>query len=147
ELRHLAGDVAVQFTLSLAFELGLWDLDTDYRGESFADVVAREIFFDVFEQALRLTEGVDGPGERGAEAGEVRTAIDRVDVIREARNIFGVEVVVLQRHFHAELAAVRQILLGLEVNRLVVQDRLALVEQLDELGDTAGIEELGGLFL
>ncbi len=60
-----------------------------------------EVFFHVLEQPGLLAEGVDGARQRGAEAAEVRAAIDGVDVVGEAEDVFGVAVVVLQRHFHA----------------------------------------------
>ena len=53
-----------------------------------------------------------------------------------------VAVVVLQRHFHGQRAAVRQFAFGFEVDRLVVQDRLAPVQVLDEFRDAAGVVEL-----
>ena len=90
-----------------------------------------------------LAEGVDGAGERRAEAGQVRAAIHGVDVVGEAEDVLRVAVVVLQRHFHGERAGVvGQLAVGLEVDRLFVQHRLAAVEVLDEFGDAAGVQEL-----
>ena len=66
-------------------------------------------------------------------------------LLAKLRDVLRVGVVVLQRHFHAEDAAVGQLALGLEVDRLFVQHLLALVEMLDEFGDAAGVQELGGL--
>src|ERR1035438_7173638 len=43
ELRHEAGDIAVELALGLAFELRLRHLHADHRGETFPHVVAREI--------------------------------------------------------------------------------------------------------
>ena len=81
---------------------------------------------------------VDGAGERGAEAGEMRAAVDGVDVVGEAEDGFGVAVVVLERD--VDFDAVAQ---GLHDDGLVVQHGLAAVEMLDELGDAAGVSELG----
>ena len=64
----------------------------------------------------------------------MRSAIDGVDVVGEAEDRLGVCVVVLQRNLHDDVA-----LLGLHVDGLLVQHLLALVEQLDELGDAAGV--------
>ena len=72
--------------------------------------------------------GVDGAGQRAAEAAQVRAAIHGVDVVGEAEDVFRVAVVVLQRDFHGEHAAVRQLALAFEVDRLVVQDGLAAVQ-------------------
>ena len=82
----------------------------------------------------RLAGGVDGAGEGGLEAGKMRAAIDRVDVVGEGEDGFGVRVVVLHGDLHGHLIA-----LGFHVNRLVVQDGFALVEVLDELRDAADV--------
>ncbi len=73
-----------------------------------------------------------------AEAGEMRAAVDGVDVVGEAEDGFGVAVVVLQRD--VDLDAVAQ---SLHDDGLVVQHGLAAIEMLDELGDAAGVAELG----
>ena len=39
---------------------------------------------------------VEGAGERGAEAGDVRAAVDRVDVVGEGEHVLGKAVVVLE---------------------------------------------------
>ncbi len=125
ELGHVALNIAIQLAFGLAFELWLRQLDADHGGQTFAHVVASEILFYVLEQARSLAEVVDGAGQRGAETAQVRTAIDGVDVVGEAENRFAVAVVVLQRDFHGERAAIRQLALALEVDRLLVQDGFA----------------------
>jgi hypothetical protein len=84
----------------LPFELRLRNLHADHGGEAFAHVVAAEIFLHVFEQARLLAEGVDGAGQRAAEAAQMRAAIHGVDVVGEAEQRFRIAVVVLQRDFH-----------------------------------------------
>ena len=106
----------------------------------------RQVLLDVLEQPCRLAGRIDRAGESAAEPAEVRAAIDGVDVVREAENVLGVAVVVLQRDFHREDAAVRHLALGLEMNRLFVQDALAAVQMLDELGDAAARNETRVLF-
>ncbi len=115
----------------------LRELHADDDDETFADVIAAEVFLDVLEEAERLAGGVDGAGERGLEAGEVRAAINGVDVVGEGEDRLGVGVVVLQRNLHGHVVP-----LGFHVDRLFVEDLLALVEVLDELGDAADIFEL-----
>ncbi len=134
ERLHDAGDVGVELALGLAFELRLRQLDADDDNEAFAHVVAGEVLLDVLEEAELLAGDVDGARQRRAEAGEMRSAIDGVDVVGEAEDGLGVGVVVLQRNLHDDAA-----LLGLHVDGLLVQHLLALVEQLDELGDAAGV--------
>ncbi len=70
----------------------------------------------------------------------MRTAVNGVDVVGKTENRFGVCVVVLQTNFHGHAVA-----LGFHVNRLVVQHLLAAIEMLDELGNPAGVFELGQL--
>ncbi len=74
----------------------------------------------------------------GAEAGEVRAAVDGVDVVGEAEDRLGVAVVVLERDLDLDVVAHR-----FHHDGLVVQHRLAAVEVLDELGDAACVLELG----
>ena len=137
---HDACDVGIQLALGLAFELRLRQLDADHGHQTFANVVSGEIFFYVFEQAHLLAGVVDGAGQRGAEAGEMRAAIDGVDVVGKAENGFRVGVVVLHADFHGHAVA-----LGFHVDGLVVERLLAAVQVLDELGDAAVVFELGVL--
>jgi hypothetical protein len=67
----------------------------------------------------------------------VNAAIHRVDVVGKGKDRLGVGVVVLQRNLHGHVVT-----LGLHVDRLFVQDLLALVQVLDELGDASDILEL-----
>ena len=116
---------------------GCEQLDADDGDETFAHVVAAEVFLHVLEESHRLADGVDGARERGLEAGEMRAAVDGVDVVGEGEDGLGVGVVVLQRDLHGDAVA-----LGFHVDGLVVQNLLALVQVLDELGDAADVLEL-----
>ena len=137
ECLHHAGDVGIQLALGLAFKLRLRQLHADDGDQAFANVVAGEVFFYVFEQAHLLAGVVDGAGQRGAEAGKVRAAIDGVDVVGEAENVLRIAVVVLQADFHVHAVA-----FGFHVDRLVVQHLLAAVQMLDEFRDAAVVLEL-----
>ena len=54
---------------------------------------------EVLEEVFLLAVGVQRAGERGAEAGQVRAAIDRVDVVDVAVDVFGVFAAVLEGDF------------------------------------------------
>ena len=142
ELNDKAADVAVQLALGLSFELRLRQFHADHGRQSFANVVAGQVLFDVFEQAACLAVGIDGARERAAEAAEMRSAVHGVDVVGEAENVLRVAVVILQRHFHGEHAAVRQLALAFEMDRLFVQHALAAIQVLDELRDAAAVMKL-----
>ena len=76
----------------------------------------------------------------------MRAAIHRVDVVGEAENALRIAVVVLQRDFHRQRAAVvRQLAFGFEVDGLLVQHGLAVVQMLDELRDAAAVQKLVAL--
>ena len=137
---HDAGYVGIQFALGLAFELGLRQLYADHGYQAFADVVSGQIFFYVFEQAHLLAGVVDGAGQRGAEAGEMRASVDGVDVVGETENGFRVGVVVLEADFDVHV-----VLVGFHVDGFVVERLLAAVEVLDEFGDAAVVFEFGAL--
>ena len=128
-----SGDVGVELALGLAFELRLRQLDADHGDQALAHIVAGEILLQVLEQAERLAGGVDGARERGAEALQMRAAIDGVDVVGEGEDGFAVGVVVLQADFDDQAFLLHR----LHVNGLFVEDVFALVEMLDELGDAA----------
>ena len=72
-----------------------------------------------------------------AEAGEVRAAFVRVDVVREGVDDLGVAVVPLQRDLDVDA-----VLLAVHVDRLLVDRRLVLVQVLDERDDAAFVVEL-----
>src|SRR5262249_19342678 len=132
DLLDVALDVAVEFAFGLAFKLRLREAHADNRDEAFTNVVAGDagFVFLLFKHAVGGSEVVDSAGQRGTETGEVRTAIDGVDGIREGENVFAVAVVVLQCDFDFDVAA-----LAFHVDRRIVQSLLAAVEVLDEFGD------------
>ena len=72
ERLHGAGDIGVELALGLSFELRLRQLHADYSYQAFANVVAREVFLHVLEQPKLLSGIVDGAGQRGAEARQMR---------------------------------------------------------------------------
>ena len=122
--------------LGLALELGVLELDRDHRGQPLADVVAGEVLVFLLEQALAARVGVQRPGQRRAEAGEVGAALVGVDVVGEAEDRFLVGGVPLHRDL--DLAVVG---LALEVDGLAVQRVLVLVEVGDEVDDAALVVE------
>ena len=72
-----------------------------------------------------------------AEAGEVRAAFVRVDVVREGVDDFRVAVVPLQGDLDVDA-----VLLAVHVDRLLVDRRLVLVQVRDERDDAAFVVEL-----
>ena len=142
ELLDEAFDVAIQLALRLAFELRLRELHGNDGDEAFAHVVTidRDFVLLLFEHAGGAGVVVERARERGAEAGEVRAAVNGVDRVGEGKNIFGVAVVVLQRDFDIHLGA-----LAFHVDRGIVKRLLAAIQMLDEFGDAAGEAEFGFL--
>jgi len=117
-----------QLVLGLVAELRVGVLDRDDRRQPLADVVAAEAVLEVLEQPRRLGVGVDGAGQRGAEAGEVRAAVLVLDVVREAVDRVLVGIVPLQRDVD-----LRPVDVTLHGDRLVVDGGLRGVEIGDEL--------------
>src|SRR5437667_9208494 len=72
----------------------------------------------------------------------MRSTVDRIDVVSEAKHALGISVVVLQPNLHGHPIA-----LSFHVDRLVVQNLFATIQMLDELRDSAVVFELGGLRL
>ena len=85
ELLDEAFDIAIQLAFCLAFELRLRKLDGNDGDESFAHVVTidGDFVFLFFEHAGGAGVVIERARESGAEAGEVRAAVNGVDRIRE----------------------------------------------------------------
>ena len=84
-----------------------------------------------------MSVGVNGARERRTKPGEVRAAVDGVDVVGEGIDFLVVGVVVLDSDFDRQRVANL-----FEVDRFVVKNVAALVEMLHEFGDAAAIVEL-----
>ena len=113
----LALDLGVaELGLGLALELRVGQLDADDRRQALADVVAGQVRVVVLEDARPARLVVERARQRGAEAGDVRAAVDRVDVVGEGEDVLGVAVVVLERDLDRGRA-----LLPLDVDRPVVE--------------------------
>ena len=73
----LALDLGVaELGLGLALELRVGQLDADDRGQALADVVARQVAVGVLEDAGPARPVVERARQGGAEAGDVRAAVD-----------------------------------------------------------------------
>ena len=94
---------------------------------------------------LHREVAVDRARERGAEADQVRAALDRVDVVREAVDALVVRLVVLDRDLDRDrhlARALRELALAGDEDRRLVERRLALVQVLDERDDAALVAEV-----
>ena len=125
-----------EFGLGLALELGVVQLDRDHRGQPLAHVLAGEVVVFLFQQPFVARVGVQGPGQRRAEAGEVGAALVGVDVVGEAEDRLLVGGVPLHRDLDLAL-----LFAALEVDDLVVHLVLVLVEVADEVLDAALVLE------
>ena len=128
-----AADLGVaELRLRLALKLRLADLEADDTGQALAHIVAREVGVLVLEDALLAREVIGCARQRELEAGEVRAALFRVDVVDEGVDILLVTVVVL----HGDLDD-SCVLDAVEVDGLGVQHFFLAVEVLDERADAA----------
>ena len=140
---HLA---VAELGLGLPLELRIGNLDAEHAGDALADVVPADRLLVVLDQLVGLGVGVHRAGERRTEAGEVRAALDRVDVVGEGEDRFVVGLGVLHRDLDDDI-----VLLALEIDHVRVHRRLVAVEVLDKLQDAAVVFEhlhaAGGLLL
>ena len=137
EAGHDALDIAIEFSLGLPLKLRLRQLHAHHGHQAFAHILALEVLFHVLEEPLVLPKLIDGPRQRGAEAGKVGAAIDGVDVVGKGKNILRITVVVLERELHVDVVAV-----AFRVDRRGVKHFLVFVEVLDEFGDAAVVMKL-----
>jgi hypothetical protein len=127
-----------EFGLGLALELGVVELDRDHRGKPLADVLAGQVLvFFLVQQAFAARVGIQSPGQRRAEAGEMGAALVGVDVVGEAEDRLLVGGVPLHRQLDFAVLLVA----ALEVDDLAVQFVLVLVEMADEVLDAAVVFE------
>src|SRR4051794_10655590 len=131
---HVRGD---ELVFRLRGEFRIADLDADDGGESFADVVAFERQLQFLQHAGFLDVLVHRPGQRAFEADEVRAAVEVLDRVGEAEDVFGIAFVPLQRNLDPFTVA-----LVADEDRVVVQRRLVLVQILHERDDAAFVAEL-----
>ena len=139
---HRAFHVGVEFAFGLPLELRLRDLDRDDGDQALAHVVACQPAFEILDQVGGLRVTADGLGERRAEAGQVRAAVNSVDVVGEREDLLVVSVVVLNRDLDRQVVALGGVGGLLEIHRLRVEHVLVLVKVLDEFGDAALVKEL-----
>jgi hypothetical protein len=128
-----------ELRLRLPLELRVPQLHRDDRGEPFADVLALEVVLLLLEQALLARVPVERAGEGRAEAGEMRAALGRVDVVREGEDRLDVRGVPLQRDLDLSV-----FVLAVEVDDVLVDRVLARVDIPDEVADAALVVELVG---
>ena len=147
----LAGD---ELRLGLRVERGVGVLDAEHAGETLADVFAGEALLQLFEEVVGGAVAVDGLGERRAQAGEVRAAVLVVDVVGVAVDRLLVGRVPLHGHLDRDgrrgrrrgaardgLGPVGALARGEERDDALVDGLFRLVEEGDELGDAAAVEE------
>ena len=128
-------DLAVaQLRLRLAFELRLGHSEREHGGESLAAVVTRG--HQVLVDAFLLAVGVDRARQRGAESGEVRTTLDRADVVHIGVDVFGEFGRILHGHFKFDA-----LVMAGDVDDILVGGLAGAVEVFDERDDTAIVVE------
>ena len=135
-----------EFGLGLSLELGIGQFDRDDGRHSLANVIAREVAVPLLQELVVAGIVIDGLGEGRAEALEVHAALLGVDVVRKAHDHLGIPAVPLHRYFHLTLVAFGRggIRGPLDVDGLGTtgENRLALVEEPDEVDDATRIAEL-----
>ena len=67
--------VVTELCLGLSFKLRFGHLDGDNCGQTFAEVIAGNLYFGLFQHLVVFGIFLQGAGQRTAEAGQVRTAV------------------------------------------------------------------------
>ena len=131
---HQALDLAVaQLGLGLAFELGVRQLDADHRDQALPDVFPGQVaVLQIFGQVADRHVLVDGPGEAGLEAAQVRAPFPGVDVVGEGEDLLVVSLVVLEGDFQLEA-----VLAAGQKNRVRIDGGLVAVQIFDKGDDAA----------
>src|SRR5262249_42259414 len=139
----IALDVAVELAFGLTFELWLGQAYADDSNKSFADVVTRNTDFVLLllEHAVGGSEIVDSARQCRAKAGEMRATVDGVDRIGKRKNVLAIAIVILQRDFNFDGAA-----LAFHIDRRIVERFLAAIEMLDEFCNATCEAKFSALF-
>jgi hypothetical protein len=135
--------------LGLPLELRLRNLHGDDGGQALATIFAGELLARLLPVLGVLRDvAVERARERRAEADEVASALDGVDVVRERVDALVVRLVVLERDLdrHADVAAPRgKAALAAQEDRRAVQRCARAIQVLDEGDDAALVTEVVGL--
>ncbi len=130
---HLGTD---QFLLGLRGEAGIRHLHRQDRDHAFAHVVAGQVDLGLLGDAVLFDVIAQGAGQRGAETGQMGTAVLLGDVVGEAEHRFLVSVGPLQRHVHGDAVGFAG-----HRNDVRVQRGLQLGQVLDEAANAAFVLE------
>ena len=125
-----------QFGLGLPLELGVADLHRQDGRQALPGVVTRDGEVLALQQIDLLDVVVDGAGQSGAEAGQMRPALRRVDVVDVGEDVLREILIVLYGALDGPLLA----LLG-EEDGARMHGPLVHVQELHELDDASGIVE------
>ena len=131
-----------QLVLGLAAELGLGHLDAEHAAQAFAHVVAGDFDLGLLGELVFFDVLVDDARHRGAQAGQVGAAVALRDVVGEAEHLLVVAAVPLHGHFNADVGALVARAVAQRVEHVGVQNRLALVDEIDKALDATGAGEV-----
>ena len=96
---HFCG---AELRFGLSFELRVNKLDGDDGGETFTHILTGEVRIVVFDRPILAPPVVQRAGERGAESGDVCSAINGVDVVCKCEQCLRPGVaLVLERNLNA----------------------------------------------
>ncbi len=119
--------------LGLPFKLGLHDLDGNHGGKTLAEVVARNLDLALLEELVVLGIFLEGGGKSAAEACQVCTTLDGVDVVDKRVDILVEGGVVGERHLDRHTLT-----LSVEMDHVGNQRLLRGVDVFHELAQPVG---------
>ncbi|MBT9161454.1 MAG: hypothetical protein DDT26_02760 [Dehalococcoidia bacterium] len=88
-----------QSGLCLPLELGIDQLDADYRHQPFPHVLAGEVRLILFDNLILASIIIQCPGEGSTKAGEMRPAVNGIDAIGKGKGGLRESVVILKSDF------------------------------------------------
>jgi len=117
-----------QFGFGLSLELRVGDFDRNDCGQSFARILTENAnpvlsIFAVFEQVILGDVVVDRPGQGGAETGQMRAALDGIDIIDIGEQVFDIAVIVLDGYLDLD-----PFFFPLNIYRSAINDIFTFVE-------------------
>ena len=125
--------VIAEFGFGLPLELRLHDFHRDYGCQTFAEVIAGNLDFALFQELVVFSIFLEGGGQSAAEPGQVCATLDGVDVVYKRIDVFVESAVIGQRNLNGDALP-----LGVEVYDIVNQRLFVRVDILYEFAESVG---------
>ena len=122
----------------MAAEFRFGYFDAQHTGQALAHIVTRYFDLGFFGQLGVVNVFVDDARHRGAQAGQMGTAVALRNVVGEAQHLFVVATVPLHRYLNPDVGGLVTLAIAHGVKYILVKYRLSTVDKIHKTLHTAG---------